>query len=192
MAGVCGSISAGILIDCDNPIIGGVKDRLILMNLSDISSVTRNVANKQIVEAITKGAGKVGYVYEGQKSSIDAKATLVQSAYSVGFTHELIFRVFSNSPVVKAQLEAMARGQIVAVVENNYRGVAGNASFEIFGLDAGLTVTALETNKSDQDTQGAYVVTLSTNDKFREPHLPSTLFITDYAASLAVFNGLLV
>lgn len=162
------------------------------MNREDLNVLTRSVTNPQIITAVSKVATKRAYEYEGQKSSIDGKATMVATAYSVGFNHELVFRVFGNNPAIKAQLAALARGEVIAFVENNNRGVSGEASFEIYGTDAGLIVTALETNKSDADTQGAYVITLSSKEKIKEPHLPSTLFITDYAASRAVFNGLLV
>ena len=189
---LCGAISANMLIDCANPVIGGVKDRLILINRADVASVTRNATNSQIIEAVTKASGKVGYLYEGQKSSIDVKTSLVAKKYSVGFSHEITFRVFSNNATTKAQLESLARGEVIAFLENNYRGNAGDSSFEVYGYGVGLMVSALESNKSDGDTQGAYVITLTAPTDKMEPHLPDTLFITSYAASLAVFNGLLV
>lgn len=190
--GVCGAISADMLINCANPIIGGVKDRLILINRSDVASVTRNGTNPQIVESVTKVATKKGYLYEGQKSSIDVKTSMVAKKYSVGFSHEITFRVFSNDATTKAQLSALARGEVIAFLENNNRGVAGEASFEMYGWGVGLQVSALESNKSDADTQGAYVITLTAPTDKMEPHLPDTLYVTSYAASLAVFNGLLV
>lgn len=189
---VCAAISANMLIDCLNPLIGGVKDRLILLNRLDVASLTRNSTNQQILEAVTKASGKVGYLYEGQKSSIDVKTALVAKKYSVGFSHDITFRVFSNDANTKKQIEALARGEVVAFLENNFRGVAGNSSFEMYGWGIGLVVSALESNKSDADTQGAYVITLTAPPDKMEPHLPETLFITDYATSLAVFNGLLV
>lgn len=189
---ICGAISANMLIDCLNPIIGGTKDRLILLNRADVASVTRNGTNSQIVEAVTKAATKVGYLYEGQKSSIDVKTSMVAKKYAVGFSHEITFRVFSNDANTKKQLAALARGEVIAFLENNNRGVAGEASFEMYGWGVGLQVSALESNKSDADTQGAYVITLTAPPDKLEPHLPDTLFITSYAASLAVFNGLLV
>jgi hypothetical protein len=189
---ICGAISANMLIDCANPIIGGVKDRLILINRADVASVTRNGTNPQIIEAVTKNSGKVGYLYEGIKSSIDVKVSMVAKKYAVGFSHEITFRVFSNDANTKKQLSALARGEVLAFLENNYRGAAGESSFEMYGWGVGLVVSAMETNKSDSDTQGAYVITLSAPPDKMEPQLPETLFITSYAASLAVFNGLLV
>ena len=182
MAGNCGKISDDIFNDCDETLIGGVRDRLVLFNIDDIDTYTKNVTNSQIIEdinLITSPAAR-GYVFEGQNNSIDDSTALSKGAYSVGYMHKIIFRVFGNGPEIKKQLEALAKGKTVAVVQNNFKGADGQAAFELKGMDSGLEVLELTSDKSDADTQGAYVVTLSTNEKFKEAHLPATVFITDF------------
>jgi hypothetical protein len=78
----------------------------------------------------------------------------------------------------------------IVVIENNFRGETGNAAFEIYGLDVGLELVEMETNKSDAETQGAYVLTLRTPELYKEPHLPATFYVTSYAATKALFNAL--
>lgn len=191
MTSICGKISANITIDCLNPLQGGVDDRLILINSEDISSITRNVTNPQIIEAIILASGTIGYEVEGKNQSVDGKQTFVKQKYSEVFDHEVNFYVFDITPDIKLQLEKMSKGKLVALLQNNFKGAGGNAAFEIYGLDAGLRLSAMDKDTNNVDTQGAYFVTLKTNDVSKEPHLPATLFLTDYATSLAIVNGLL-
>jgi hypothetical protein len=188
----CGKLSSNILLNCDYPLVGGTKDLLKLINFEDIDSVTRNASNPQIIEAITLVSSPQAQAYqiEGKNSSNDLRAALVKARYSEGYDHEVIFRIFTNGPEVKKQIEAMGKGTFVAVVENNFRGSTGNAAFEIYGLDVGLELVEMETNKSDAETQGAYVLTLRTPELYKEPHLPATFYVTSYAATKALFNAL--
>ncbi len=194
MAGNCGQISDDILNDCDETVIGGVRDRLILFNKDDIDGkYTKNVLNPQIIEDITLATSpaKRGFVYEGQNNSNDVSANLSKGAYSGGYIHKIIFRIFGNGPEIKAQLEALAKGKTVAIIQNNFKGAADQAAFELFGMDSGLEVLEMITDKSDADTQGAYVVTLQTNEKYKEGHLPATILDTDFNTTLAMINSLI-
>lgn len=188
----CGKISDDIFLNCNETMVGGVRDKLYLFNIDDIDDYQKNVSNSQIIEGvdlITSPAAR-GYVFEGQNNSNDASMQLTKGAYSVGYTHKIIFRIFSNDPNTKKQLEAMAKGKSVAIVQNNFQGSNGNSAFELFGLDVGLEVLEMTSDKSDADTQGAYVVTLSTNAKYREGHLPATVFLTDFSTTRDLIEAL--
>jgi hypothetical protein len=191
----CGRISANILLNCDYPIVGGVEDRLILINKADWDNATlvRDGSNPQIIESIALETSPARYAYEveGKNNSIDVKSTLVKARYSEGYSHEIIYRVFNISPAIKEQIEAKAKGRLVAITQNNFKGATGNAAFEIHGMDIGLELVEAESNKSDAETQGAYVLTLRTPENFKESHLPATLFDTDFATTKAVVDGLL-
>ncbi len=186
----CAVISAGLSLDCDFPLIGGVKDDIILMNLDDIASVTRNGTNPQIIEAVTKASGKVGYTFEGKNNSVDPQATLVKQRYSEVYDHEVMFKVFLNTPAAKAQMESLVQGKVVAFIQNNHVNSAGDSAFEIYGLGQGLDLVELTRVLNDVDTQGAYNLILRTSEQTKEAHLPNPLFITDFATTLAVYVGL--
>ncbi len=192
MASNCGKLSSHITLNCDNPLVGGSKDLLKLINFEDIDSITRNASNPQIIEGITlvSSPQAIAYQIEGKNNSNDLRAALVKARYSEGYDHEVIFRIFTNGAAVKKQIEAMAKGTFVAVIENNYRGSTGDAAYEIFGLDLGLELVEMETNKSDAETQGAYVLTLRSPELYKEPHLPATFFLTNYSTTKALYNAL--
>jgi len=189
---VCDALTAGILYDCLNPPVGGVNDRLILVNFSDIDgNVTRNGSNPNVIEAITLPGGAVGYVFEGLNSSNEPRAALVKGRYVNGYDHEVRFKVFSNSIAAKVQLTKLDGALVVAIVQNNHKGAAGEAAFEIYGLETGLRLQELERILADAELQGAYNLLIK-NDEISKPStLPQTLFITDFAATLAVVNGIL-
>lgn len=188
----CGSISAGLEPDCDFPLMGGTTEDLVLMNYLDIDSVTRNAANKQIIEAITLNTTTdKAYLFKGKNESVEPQANLVKQRYSDSYDHEVMFVVFLNTPVAKQQMEAMVGGKLVAVVENKHRNSAGDSTFEVYGLGIGLYVAELSRIVVDADTQGAYKIILRTPDNAKEANLPNPLFITDYPTTKAVVDGLL-
>lgn len=188
----CAKITAGIALNCDKPLVAGNKDLITLINLDDIVGYQRNTTNPQIIEGITlvgSPAAK-GYKFEGKNSSIDSKSDLIKAKYSENYNHQVIFRVFEDGPDVKLQLEKLAKGKFVAVIEKNYRGALDKAAFEIRGTDVGLVCTVLTQDSTDADTTGAYVITLASQDGFPEPHLPATFFLTDYATTKAAYTAL--
>jgi len=131
---VCGSLTADLLQDCDNPMIAGARDRLILINLDEILSVTKN-ANPLIVEDITLiPGGAEAFQVDGKNNSNEPGFALVKKDFAEVYEHSVKFKVFTNDGATKTQLEAMAKGRVVAIVENNHLGPAGNSAFEIYGL----------------------------------------------------------
>lgn len=193
MADTCGLISQDVLNSCTDVLVGGVNDRLILYNKSQIASYDLNVSNEQIIEGINMVSSPqaTGYVFEGRNYSVNDSTKLKNGKFQAGYEHTTVFRIFGNTPDIKAQIEAMNNGLIVAVVQNNHTGVNGNAAFELKGKDIGLKVTDLSQDKSDADSQGAWVVTLATPADYREPHLAATVFDTNFATTKAMIDATL-
>tara|TARA_R110000868_G_scaffold21064_4_gene88023 strand:- start:2236 stop:2817 length:582 start_codon:yes stop_codon:yes gene_type:complete len=189
---VCDLLTAGIAYDCANPPSGGANDRLILVNFADIDgNVTYNVSNALVVEAITLPALTYGYVFEGLNNSNEPRAALVKGRYVNGYDHEVRFKCFSNSIAAKAQLTKLDGALVVAIVQNNHKGAAGEAAFEIYGLQTGLRLQELERILADAELQGAYNLLLKNDEVSKPSTLPHTLYITDFASSLAVVDGIL-
>ena len=97
---LCGELSANVLIDCDNPLVGGANDRLILINKADWddATITRNGSNNQLIENIAfVSGGVVAYQFEGKNNSVEPRAALVKQRYAEVYDHEVIFKIFGNS-----------------------------------------------------------------------------------------------
>jgi hypothetical protein len=189
----CGGIAAGILRNCSNNFVGGVSDELILINKADIIDYDENVSNPKIIEAInlvTSPAAQA-YKFEGFKNSTEPQVDAAPAAFLNGWKHQVLFRIFDNSPETKAIIDGMNNGTFVAIIKNNNQGVNGNAVYELYGRFLGLQVTTGNSTKNDADTQGAWVITLATADGEKEPRTPDTIFLTDLATTAALIESLL-
>ena len=189
----CGQISASVVLDCDNVMVAGANDRLVLINKDDwdLATITPDGENAELITGIDLASGTDAYYFEGKNYSTEPKQTLVKQRYSEVFDHEIIFKVFKSNAATKVQIEALVKGKFVAIIENNFRGADGDSAFEIYGYDVGLQTMELERAIMDADTQGAYNITLRTPDDIKEGHLPKTLFLTSYAITKAIVDALL-
>lgn len=188
----CAAITGGVTNSCSDLLVGGADDRLILFNYDEVETLDPNGTNPEIIEDIVLAATKVGYVFEGKQQSNEAKQTLVKKKYSNSWDHEIVFKIFGATPAAKIQVEKFAAGaKLMALVQNNYKGTAGNGSFELYGVDTGLYLEAAERNVADTDTLGAFSITLKSSELFKEGHLPKTVFITDFATTKAMIDALL-
>lgn len=189
---ICAEITQNVLVDCDTPLVGGANDRLLLMNKTtwENATITRDVNNPRLITNIVLPTGEDAFNYEGKNSSVEPRSALVVNRYSEVYDHEVIFKVFANSAAVKTELESLAKGLVVAIVQNNHKGADGQAAFEVYGDDAGLKVQELQRTVSDTDTQGAYNLVLRSAEQAREGHLPATIFDTDFATTKALIDGL--
>jgi len=190
---ICGKITADLTINCDNPLQSGSEDSLILINREDWldAAVTYNVTNNGIIEAVALPTGVEGFSYEGKNNSIAPKYELIKQTYSDVYNHEVNFKVFDVSPIGKEQLELLAKGQMVAIVQNKYKGTDGNAAYEVYGVDAGLVCTQNLREITNVETGGAFDLILKSAETSLEPKMPRTFFITDYATTKTAVEALL-
>ena len=183
-------ISNDIIFNCESPPVAGAKDRVIILPRRSKAGITLNSTNHLIVEEITKVSNQRAYEYVGTSTLLKSDKGLVSSEFGHAYRHRLPFRIYGNTPEIKQQLEYLVNETdgVIAILENNYQGNAGNAVYEVFGKDVGLRVVMLE------DTEGkqSYAIELASSDDSPEPHLPATFWKTDLATTKALVEGLLV
>ena len=189
----CGGITIGSSYDCANPIAAGVNQRLLLINLDDIDAVTYDVTLTTLISDITLGAGrKAAFAFEGVRQSLNPQTAFVPQNVSVGYDHQIDFLVFDITQEQKDNLEKMALGKLVAIVENKNAVGNGNSVFEVFGLNVGLEVQSNVRINADLESAGAFQVSLKTSDnEGKEPKLPQSWFDTDYDTTKAKVDALL-
>ena len=187
----CADITANIGKNCTDPLIAGAEDLMVVIKREDWlnASVGVNISNAQIVESIVLASGITGYSYQGMNKSILPKYELLKTDFSIKHTHEVSFKIFNVSPTIKTEIESMEQGLYVVIIANKYHGTGGNAAFEIYGADSGLDLKTMIREVGNVELGGAFDLVLSTSE---EPHVPKTLFVTNYAASKVVFDGLYV
>lgn len=186
----CAKITAGAGPDCDNPIFSGASDKIWLINFDDIAGYTLNGTNAEIIEAILLNSGTNAYAYEGQNFSNEPDHAFTRTGFSVFFNHQVRFRVFANDPETKRQLNLLARGNVVAIIANNYINTAGSTAYELYGLKNGLVQQEGTRPVSSIEEGGAHNILIGSHESALEPKLPASIFITDYATTKAMVEGL--
>ena len=141
MSDSCGDLSASFTINCSKPLQAGTADNAWVINFDDISAVSYNIANPEIVEDIVLASGKSAFLIEGKNNSIEPSESLVKAKYSENFDHSVGVIVFQNGPTIKQQLNKAPKGRFVIITENKYKGASGESAFEVRGLTSGLIVT---------------------------------------------------
>lgn len=192
----CGGITVGAGYDCDDPLVAGVEQRLILINKDDFddATVTYDVTTTTLITNIVLASGgKQGWAFQGIRRSLNPQATFVPAAVSVGYDHQINFLVFEITQIQKDNIEKLGLDKVVAVVQNINAAGNGDGVFEVFGKDVGLTMTEGTRINADQETNGAFNLILKTSDDLgKEPKLPTNYWDTNFATTLAKVDTLLV
>lgn len=153
-------------------------------------ALTGNTSGATAVSTSAAVVSTKFYAYEGIKTSNDAKTGTIKGKYMTNFDHELDMIVWKVDGDTKKELDAMARGILVGIVEYKYKGANGASAFEIHGIDQGLEVLKLDRDSTNKDNEGAYSVQLKTIAGYSEPHLPRAFFLTNYATTKALIVAL--
>jgi len=188
---VCGKLTADILEDCTVPLVAGTRDMAYVINFADWENATKTkVSGSNTYSGIVLPTGALAYKISGLKNSIDPDCTQVQVGSYQRFDHMVNMIGYDIDPTIKDQLNAAKDGVYVVIVENFFQGTAGNGAFEVYGADAGLVLRNINKKPTDADTQGGFKFTFMSDELRKEPMLPATVFITSYAATKALVEGL--
>ncbi len=181
----CDQISIGAGYDCQTPLQGGAKAKLILLNLDDLGTVT--ASGTDIITGFTLLSNKAAYLFEGYRNSlVKSEELVIPDSSQALFRHKLEFAIFDISQAQKNNIQRMALGRFIAICENTQKGAN---SFEVFGLNSGLTL-APGVLRASNANNGAFKLTLQSAEGEEEVKLPQTIFITDYTTSAALVTGL--
>jgi len=182
----CGTITIGSINDCDNPLKSGTQSTMYLANYDDLVSVTLSPSTPNLITALTFVSSTVMYVFEGFKQDVKpTQEVIAPSNGSNQLKHALGFIIYQISQLQKNNIQRIAKGNFIAIVEN--KGKDAN-SFEVYGLGSGLQIVP-GVVRDTYANGGGYIISLATLEGEFEPKLPQTLFSTDYATTLALVKG---
>jgi len=183
-------ISADIIHSCDNPPIAGQRDRVIVIPRRLITNIDFNSTYANIIEAIDIAVGGRAYEYVGTSKLLSSDSGMISDENGIRYRHRVPFTIYGNTPVIKLELEALAKENmgLVAILQQNYKGTSGNSEFEVFGVNSGLRVIVLE----NAEGKNQYTIELASLEGFEEPHLPYNFFNTSTATTKAAIEALLV
>lgn len=183
----CGDITIGSRYDCDSPLVGGVRERLGVINKNDIASVTYSASTPNLVTAITLKTGKVCNLFEGFRNSVlpSLEKATSPSGQAV-WRHVVNFFVYENSQIQKNNIAKLGNGKYVTIYQNSNEDTH---AFEIQGLSNGLELQDGAINNKSENN-GAYNLILTSGASQMEPKLPSTYLSTDFSGTLTAFETL--
>ena len=135
------------------------------MNYNDIDfeATTRDATNPNIVKALILKTGAKAYkmYVPGKSPYTGTKKSMVAGTYRNRFNKDVSIVILDNGPDVSHNIiDQLANGTFVVVLENKFAGADNKNTFEIYGLEAGLTATALDDDKYSDDTEGGWLATL--------------------------------
>ena len=167
-----GLITGGIDFNCDNynaPI--GVDKDLILVNYDEFDRIaTLDAANREADDTngneggltnIELKLGAVQNVFEGRDYSIVPTVTseIRENSGDSWFMHSIAFIAYNKAAKARKTLEKLAQSKVVAIVVDKSTGL-----YEIFGIDQGLKISAVERTYVGGQNGNFYSVTIATPD----------------------------
>ncbi|HET7898610.1 MAG TPA: hypothetical protein VFL47_13085, partial [Flavisolibacter sp.] len=142
------------------------------MNYDEVAGYTEDSDNN--ITDIDMAGGAYAYEFLGFRNDVKKSEEVVKPEVGVPkFKHNVGFVVYENSQLQKNNVENIARGRFVAIVEN--KGKDEN-SFEVVGKGVGVEIVAGPIRNAHENG-GFFVISLSTPDDQGElePQLPQTL-----------------
>lgn len=164
-------ITAGLEKDCASirGSVGAHRD-LILVNYEHFNRQATLLAtniegdsdnsNEDGLTNIELLNGATQHTFEGTDYSVvPSHATELREDGNPWFTHSIQFIAYSKSSVARKVLEDLGGSRVIAITRDKSTGL-----FELFGLEQGLKISALERTYIGTQTSNSYMVTLSTPD----------------------------
>lgn len=185
------TFAANIAKDCATPLTGGYTGRGVLIDLADVTAITRDGSNPRIITAITMKAGSYCCVIDNSFGPQPLTGSQTQSN-----TDDGMMKFLKTLTAMVPRRGADASKDIVeptfqsplgylAVLEKRDR--SGDGSFEVLGSEQGLKATADGIVRNEYENGGATMVTMTCN----ETNFENVLFDTDYATTLSAFEALI-
>jgi hypothetical protein len=164
-------LTGGIEKDCSaiNAAVGVDKD-LILINYDDFDyAATADASNIEAddtngnIDGLTNivlKSGAMQYTFEGTDYSVVPNVTSeVKEDGDSWFIHTVALTVYSKTSQARTILEELANSRVIAVAIDRSTGL-----YELFGMDQGLKLSAIERAYVGAQNSNFYTVTLATPD----------------------------
>lgn len=177
---------------CENPAVAGIKNTGYIMNFDDIdfSALTYDESNPNIVKTLALLTGKKAYkmYVPGSQPYTGTNKAMVKGNYRNKFTKTVSVVILDNGPEVCHNIiDQLANGQFVIVLENKFAGKDAKNSFEIYGLEQGMSAATLSDDKYSEETDGGWAATL---EETNAPRSGIFLFGESIAATRAALASL--
>lgn len=182
------ALAQDIAVQCDKPQTSGLKNTGWLMNYDDID-FDNLTQTGNIVSQLALNQGRAYRVYVPGKTPFSGtQAAMVAGTYRNKFNKTASIVVLNSGPDVSENIiDQLANGRFVFIFENKFRGKDNKNTFEIYGLEQGLTASEMTNDKYSEETDGGWAVTLLEENA---PKSGIFLFKESIAATRAAIKSL--
>lgn len=200
---VCAVVTNDLIYDCNNKSVGGIEQTVKLINRCDIDltdwTINRTMGTTNPVAACKHNIGYTGtdpITINGIKVTgppgkriLNASFTSSDTDYSTYYTHMVNLFGQGLSEATLCNIKALGEGaEVVAIVEQKFKGVGSKDAFVVYGWDSGLKLGDFTYDANENN--GNAVLPLTSKDPDLEPYPPMILFMTDYATTKAFFDSI--
>lgn len=190
MANSCdGLLTADILFDCDNAMVGGVEVNVLLFNHKHIDKVatTFDSVQKTKLTNFALKAGEQGFLLQGVKQVNALKFELVKKEIGPDkFKHTFAGVILNLSTENKERLLEMSQGGLyAAMVELKWKGANNEEAFQLGGFDSGLELMVGTWSSGEND--GTVSIELSSKEGYEESKPVLTVLETDYTTTALAY-----
>lgn len=183
----CAKLTANAALGSCRQGSGRVSGDIIAINWDDWKAATVTEASG-VISSIVLAAGAHGYRLTSKDRGIVASYTMNRGTYGNSLTHQLVINVFDRTQVNKDTLNKLMNGRYVFIVE--HVDLESNETvYEVYGKQCGLTASALDADSSNADGVIS-AITMASDDDARESELPTSVFVTDLAATKTMIDAL--
>lgn len=145
--------------DCSNPMVKGAKADGLLINRADINlaGVTYDASNPFLVTALPLASGKTAFdiVQGGKTPFTGTQQEMAEGTYQNTFTNTIQFVILNQGTTTAEQVFALCNGEFVVVLQNN------NGTYQVYGLESGLRVSAMVRELYNDDTLSGWLITMT-------------------------------
>lgn len=183
----CSKINANLaMASCRNS-VAGIKGWAILINFDDWAAATKTKTNG-VYSAISLASGASGYLFTSHDAAFEGSVQMNKGTYVNSFGHQLLMRAFDRTQNLKADVNKIAHGKYVAIVQN-MDAANPETKYEVYGDENGLVATDIQFNSTDADGV-AYAITLASDEKARESEVPASVWNQTEGATETLISGL--
>lgn len=197
---VCAKVINDSLYNCDLKGISGIEQRVKLINRCDITlsdwTIARSLTPTECSHMITAYTGEDpadlnAVTIEGipGKRLLNASFPWTNGDYGIDYTHTVNLFAGALTQLALCNLKALGRGaEVIAIVEQRFKGADGDDSFLVYGWDQGLKLA--DGTFDHNENNGNLIIPLSSMDPDLEPDPPMVLLMTDYDTTKVWFDSL--
>jgi hypothetical protein len=151
-------------------------NRKFYFNWKDVDRAATTITNKgtKVTNLVLKSGAKI-YEVTGNRKTLKAKHALAVLDFGNGYIHTDTFSILYNGEDERQRVQELVNmARVCSLVEKVDTGNSGELTYEIYGLESGMSI--IEDNYDSSANSGASIISVAT-EKGEEESTGKKLFL---------------